>query len=96
MAADLAVATKRCTRCGKRKPLEAFSPDTYKRDGLQTWCKTCRADYIRERRSKDPLLASADRAQVEAYNAALRVLRDLHRAEFDLIYTAERERRGLD
>lgn len=32
---------KACSKCGLDKPLEAFSKNRTKKDGLQTWCKEC-------------------------------------------------------
>ena len=41
--------TKRCTECGEVRPLEAFSPDTSRRDGRDPRCRVCRAKRARER-----------------------------------------------
>ena len=37
--------TKRCPKCGKGKPLEAFTRDRSRRDGLQCWCRWCEKAY---------------------------------------------------
>ena len=34
---------KRCARCGETKPLVEFHINRTRRDGLQTYCKPCRA-----------------------------------------------------
>lgn len=36
-----------CTRCGTEKPatLECFPPHNKKRNGFDSWCRTCRATY---------------------------------------------------
>src|SRR2546425_7096746 len=34
-----------CTKCGVVKPLEAFPPVRRGEPRLQTWCRTCFADY---------------------------------------------------
>lgn len=86
---------KVCTGCGLMKPLNRFSPHARRRDGLQTQCKACRAAYIRERRAIEPLLRQRDRAQNNAYNEALRLLRDRHRPEFDRLYADELAKEGL-
>jgi hypothetical protein len=91
----VALATKRCTACGLVKPLDRFSPHAGTRDGCQPRCKACRADYIRERRATDPVLAQRERAQNEAYKAAMSLLRERHRVEFDAIYADELTARGL-
>ncbi len=46
--------TKRCTKCGETKPLDAFSPEQRVSDGLSSRCKVCRNQYHRERRANDP------------------------------------------
>lgn len=32
---------KRCNKCGETKPINLFSKDKYKRDGVQTYCSQC-------------------------------------------------------
>lgn len=34
---------KQCTKCGETKPLDKFSADKSKQDGLHTQCKSCRS-----------------------------------------------------
>jgi hypothetical protein len=34
---------KRCARCGQTKPLSEFHKNRRRRDGVQTYCKRCRA-----------------------------------------------------
>lgn len=41
----LTVATKRCSKCGKDKPLAEFRPRKSSRDGLHGWCNPCYRDY---------------------------------------------------
>jgi len=36
-----------CTCCGEAKGREAFSPNLYKRNGLQSHCMDCRRGYAR-------------------------------------------------
>lgn len=46
--------TKKCSKCGIEKPLDNFHRNSYKKDGLQTYCKFCvnsRRDYIPRVRS---------------------------------------------
>lgn len=37
---------KQCTKCGQCKTLSCFSPSKRGRDGLQSWCKSCRSAYV--------------------------------------------------
>lgn len=53
------VKTKTCSKCGKRKPRDAFSKDKNRKHGLYSQCKACHAEYyannkeqIRERNVK--------------------------------------------
>ena len=67
---------KNCSKCDTVQPIANFSKDKYHKDGLQTYCKSCaiayrnknkekmalyRKDYMRNRRSIDPLLSLRDR-----------------------------------
>lgn len=36
---------KRCSTCREEKPLSDFSKDSYRPDGLRTYCKRCGVDY---------------------------------------------------
>ena len=40
--------TKICTKCGRELPLECFSKDKSKKDGLCRWCKECQKQYYAE------------------------------------------------
>jgi hypothetical protein len=40
---------KRCARCGETKPLSEFHNHSGRRDGVQTYCKPCRAVIDHER-----------------------------------------------
>lgn len=42
-----APATKRCTRCSKRRKVENFHRDSHMKNGLASWCKACSRDYDR-------------------------------------------------
>jgi hypothetical protein len=39
---------KRCGRCLKVKPTDAFNNDKSQKDGLQGWCKDCKNEYARD------------------------------------------------
>jgi hypothetical protein len=42
--------TKTCRKCGVEKDAAEFSPHDRSKDGLQSWCKACFANYQRIRR----------------------------------------------
>jgi 5-methylcytosine-specific restriction endonuclease McrA len=68
--------TKRCNRCKEDKPLTSYSPNRWRKDGLQGNCKACAVDKERIRRSKNPerfkieqhrlYLASAEKVKARA------------------------------
>lgn len=41
---------RRCTTCGASKPVSDFSPNTFRRDGLQPYCRPCGRAYVRRNR----------------------------------------------
>src|SRR5690606_24760135 len=47
------VATKRCSRCKREKPVTEFGKDQSKKDGLRPECRECQQAYDRERRKKN-------------------------------------------
>jgi hypothetical protein len=48
----MSVKTKTCTRCQKRRKVEAFYRDKTIKDGLSSWCKDCTKDYDRAYRER--------------------------------------------
>ena len=46
---DWSDTQKRCTRCCRRLPADAFASNRSTRDGKQTYCRACCADYYRQR-----------------------------------------------
>lgn len=42
---------KTCAKCGKARPLSAFTTDSRKADGLDTRCNPCKAERARVRRA---------------------------------------------
>lgn len=46
-------AEKQCGRCGEAKPITEFGRNASRPDGLQTWCKTCRAEQAAERKATE-------------------------------------------
>ncbi|AGS82454.1 hypothetical protein SEA_POUND_154 [Mycobacterium phage Pound] len=47
LGANEITSGKACTKCGLRKRLEYFSPDSRSGDGLHSWCKRCRKESAR-------------------------------------------------
>lgn len=45
--------TKCCAKCGKEKPLSAFSKDSANKDGLQRRCKNCNSQLFSDWRKKN-------------------------------------------
>jgi hypothetical protein len=59
---DIPPATvKRCTKCGREKPLAAFTRANQYRDGHKTQCKVCHAAYMHQWRRRN-----LDRARAKA------------------------------
>lgn len=44
-------AAKTCSKCGKSKVADSFSPAKNMKDGLSSWCKECRKNLEAERRA---------------------------------------------
>ena len=45
-----ATTTKTCRRCSESQPASGFSADARNRDGLRSFCRSCRAAQEREKR----------------------------------------------
>lgn len=77
---------KRCSKCKQMKSLNDYGADKRNKDGKQSKCKRCYADYQVERR-KDPVLKAADAAASKLWAAEHpERVRNLHN-------TARRKRR---
>lgn len=79
--------SKRCSRCGEVKPRADFPPNRHRREGLQSYCRTCGTAMQRERRER--VGTERERLQNIAYRAAIRTLVRRHRAEFDQLHEIE-------
>jgi len=44
------IKIKKCSKCGKQKPLEEFHKDNKAKDGHASWCKQC----VKDRRRRKP------------------------------------------
>lgn len=60
---------KVCTKCKEEKPLEAFSKDSQKKDGLRSSCKACKKTYDKKYVSENK---ESKYAKAAIYNAAHR------------------------
>lgn len=47
--AKVTVTEKRCKKCGRILPAEAFYKNKAHKDGLQPYCKECQNEYAKER-----------------------------------------------
>ena len=54
----------RCTKCGEYKPRDRFSSTTVKRNGLQSWCRDCHNEHVRNRDALDGRRRSRESARV--------------------------------
>ncbi|SRR5216683_200805 len=46
------MTTKRCTKCGKIKPLAEFARQRTTRDGRTYWCRGCHAAYAKRHKAQ--------------------------------------------
>lgn len=73
---------KQCTKCKTAKPFGEFGKTQKTNDGYQYWCKSCCADYQRERRVNDPKVREYYRAYHRAYTTSRRAVDpDYHMAQ---------------
>jgi len=49
---DIKQLTKKCSKCGKIKPLNEFSKDKYRKDGKCFYCKECIAGHYQKNKQK--------------------------------------------
>jgi hypothetical protein len=52
-------ATKKCTRCSKRRKVEQFHRDNHTKDGLSSWCKGCTREYDKAYRERNKVDVTA-------------------------------------
>ncbi len=64
---------KRCSKCGRVKPLSAFHQKASNSDGRQSYCRECRSEYVRQRYQRPGI---AERARCREKER-----RERHRAE---------------
>ena len=74
--------TKSCSRCHGAKPLEMFARNRSRKDGLDHWCRECRATYGAARYAVNPAKMRSRSAAWHAanpdYRAAQRATKPLY------------------
>lgn len=87
--------TKQCRTCGEDKTLDAFSAHPSTRDRLQTQCKACAVEYVRNYRKTNTAYRTRSQGQSAAYRRAATKLRQNHQVEFESLYADELTAMGL-
>lgn len=71
---------KCCKRCKELKSADIFNKNKESKDGLQTWCRPCAAEYNKTRRDADiDAHRAASRAAQKANPEAARIRRQRHK-----------------
>lgn len=47
------IKTKKCTRCGRELPVTEFHKKNNALDGLQSWCKECQREALRQKNKRE-------------------------------------------
>jgi hypothetical protein len=47
-----------CSKCSRKRPLTEFSKNKTKKDGVNTWCKSCQANYHKKYREANKINAN--------------------------------------
>lgn len=83
------VESKTCTKCGRGKPLSHFWKQSKTKDGLNTWCKSCIVEGMKNaaRKRKKELV---DLFGGECYRCGGK----FHQAVFDLHHINPKEKEG--
>ena len=92
------VQSKRCSKCGETKPLEAFGKNKHTKDGLQWYCRACRgvlgrAWYRANREKSRERQHRSHRRHIEKRHATARKYYENNR---DKLRIRARERRQGD
>lgn len=78
---------KCCVRCKETRAPEAFNQNKLSTDGLQSWCRTCAAEYNKARRDADiEAHLAASRARQQANPEAARIRRQRHKDKLGDVY----------
>jgi 5-methylcytosine-specific restriction endonuclease McrA len=69
---------KVCPKCGLQKSLDDFGPNVKRGDGLQSYCRVCRREYLREHyaRNADRYRMSAAARNKRRRDAVRRIIRE--------------------
>lgn len=67
---DTEPPTKRCSRCGETKPVDAYAPHRTRHDGLQSYCRPCMREYRKQRRAANSKAAAKPADQKPAQQPA--------------------------
>ena len=86
--ADPGVLTKYCRRCGNVLNVENFNKNKAKKDGLNSFCRQCSKDYLKEhyKRNKRYYIDKAEKHKKKTRLSRLDILKDkacLHCGEAD-------------
>lgn len=57
--------TRFCRQCGEVKPLSEFIRNKNCKNGLESWCKKCHAQYMREYYKKNPIKAQKNKERMQ-------------------------------
>ena len=84
---------RECTRCHGAKSKSEFGAHPKGRDGLQAWCKQCRAESIKASRQTE---GTTQRRTWQAEAKARMRLVKLHNDEYRALVDEERIKLGLE
>lgn len=71
--------TKRCTKCGEEKAMDAFPRSKRMTSGRDSWCRACRSASNRSRRQQHPEAVRAVEREHRRKNPELEIFRDIVR-----------------
>jgi len=61
------IILKECKRCHIKKQTTEFAKDTSRKDGLQRWCKYCRAEYYAENKDYSRQYYVENKEKIDTY-----------------------------
>lgn len=64
--------TKKCSKCGRELPLSEFNKDKSRKDGLQSYCKSCQKQYKKQWYADNPEYNKQYYATIEGYARNIR------------------------
>jgi hypothetical protein len=75
LISEVSQIIKRCTKCGKDKPLSAFNKDKSRKKGISECCATCKGKMTRVWKEKNALTLkerAANRSDIEILKASIK------------------------